>query len=63
MNRYGKITETDLKENQKISDEGLDNTMPIGNYFEQIDDCIHYSDYGNHPYTAPTIIKNTYKRY
>ena len=33
MDRYGKITETYLKENHKILDEALDTTMPIGKYF------------------------------
>ena len=34
MGRYGKITETDLKENHKRFDEALDNTIPIDKYFE-----------------------------
>ena len=30
----GKITEMELKENQKIFDEELETTMPIDKYFE-----------------------------
>ena len=44
MNKYGKFIETDLKENQRGLDEELDTTMPTDKYFEQIDDCIQYSD-------------------
>ena len=58
LDRYGKITETDLKENQKIFYEALDTTMPIEKYFDQIDDWIHYSDGGKKPYTAAKIINN-----
>ena len=36
----------DLKENHNIFDKELDTTMPIGKYFEQIDDCIQYADGG-----------------
>ena len=36
MDRYGKITETDLKENHKRFDEALDTTIAIGKYFEII---------------------------
>ena len=49
---YGKITETDLKENQKRFDEALDTTMPIEKYFQQIDDCIYYSYNVKQPYTS-----------
>ena len=60
MDIYGKITETDLNNNQKKFDEALETAMPIGKYFEQIDDCIQYSDDGKQPYTAAQIIKNDY---
>ena len=60
MYRYEKIIESDLKENQKRFDETLDTTIPIDKYFEQIDDCIQYANYGNQPYTAAHIINNTY---
>ena len=46
MNRYGKVTEMDLKENHKRFDEALDNTIPIDKYFKQIDYCIQYADDG-----------------
>ena len=34
MERYGKIIETGLKENQKRFDETLYNSIPIDKYFE-----------------------------
>ena len=37
MERYGKVIETDRKENQTIFYETLDTTMPIHKYFERID--------------------------
>ena len=46
MGRYGRMTETDLKENLKRFDEALDTAIPIGKYFEQIDDYIQYVDGG-----------------
>ena len=49
MDRYGEISETDLKENQKIFDEALDTITLIDKYFERIYDCIQYSDGGNQP--------------
>ena len=42
IDRYGKITERDLKENQKRFDEVLGNTMAIDKYIEQIDEWIKY---------------------
>ena len=33
IGRYGRIIETDLKENLKRFDETLDTTIPIGKYF------------------------------
>ena len=57
---YGKTTETYLKDNQKIFDEELDNTMIIGNYFDRIDDCINYEYDGNKTYTAAQIINTAY---
>ena len=50
MDRYRKIIEMYLKENQRIFDETLGTTIPISKYFESIDDCIQYADGGNHPY-------------
>ena len=60
IDRYGKITETDRKENQKIFDEALDTNMPIDKYIEKNDDCIQYADGGKHPYTVSHIINNAY---
>ena len=62
MDRYGKITEKKLRENQKKFNEALDNTMLIGKYFEIINDCILDEDYFKHSYTASQIINNDYKR-
>ena len=36
MERYGNITETELKENHKIFDEALETTILIDRYFERI---------------------------
>ena len=57
MNRYGKVTEMDLKENHKRFDEALDNTIPIEKYYEIIDDWIQYADDVKQPHTAAQIIK------
>ena len=60
MDGYGRIIETELKENNKIFDEALNTTTLIDKYFEIIDYCIQYSDYGKHPYTSDQIINNSY---
>ena len=52
MDRYGKIIETHLKENQKRFNEAFDTTMPIDKYFEQMDDCIQYVYDEKQTYTA-----------
>ena len=61
MDRYGKITEIDLKENQNIFNEAFDTTITIEKYFEIIYDCVQYVNDENHPYAAAQIIKHTYK--
>ena len=58
MVRYEKITETKIKDNQKIFDEALGTSMPIDKYFEQTDDCIQYADDVKYPYTPVQIINN-----
>ena len=58
MDRYGNIIETDPKNNHKIFDGALNDTVTIDKYFEQNDDCIYYADNVNHPYTAYHIIIN-----
>ena len=60
MDIYRKITETDLRENQKTFDEALNATMPVDKYFEIIDDFIQYADYDKNIYTSTHIINNTY---
>ena len=60
MDRYGKIIETHLKENQKRFNEAFDTTMPIDKYFEQMDDCIQYVYDEKQTYTAAHIINNAY---
>ena len=62
MDRYGKIIETYLKENQKRFNEAFDTTIPIDKYFEQIDECIQYADYDKQPYTAVQTINNAYNK-
>ena len=52
MGRYGKIIETDLKDNHKIFDRALDTTIPIEKYFERIYDCIKNAEDDNQPYIA-----------
>ena len=60
MDRYRKMTETDLEENRKVFDEILDTTMTIDKYFESIDNCIQYTYDAKQPYTDSQIINNAY---
>ena len=36
--------------------------MPIDKYFEIIDYCNQYSDYGNQPFTSSQIVKNAHNK-
>ena len=60
INRYGKTTETDLKEKQRRFEESLDTTVPIEKYFNIIDNCIHYVDDIKQTYMTSQIIINFY---
>ena len=60
IGRYGRIIETDLKENLKRFDETLDTTIPIGKYFEQINDYIQNVDGGKQTRTPSHIINTDY---
>ena len=60
MDRYGKITETNRKENYNSVDEALDTTIPVDKCFKFIDDCIQYLYYDKQPYVAAQIINNAY---
>ena len=60
IDRYGKIKEMDLKDNQKRFNEALNTIIPIEKYFEIFDDCIKYLDYGKQKYTVAQIINNVY---
>ena len=57
---YGKITETELNDNQNILNEASDTTITIDKYFERIEYCIQYADYGKQQYPASRIINNAY---
>ena len=60
MDRYGKIVETNLKENRKRLNETLDTNIPNVKYFEIIYECIQYLYSVKKPYTLSHIIKNSY---
>ena len=60
MDRYGKISETDLKENHKRFDDALDTIMINNKYFEQIYEFILYVYGRKQQYKSAQIINNAY---
>ena len=62
MERYRKITETDLKYNQNIFDKALETTMTINKYSEKIDSFIYFANYDKQPYMADQISNNAYNK-
>ena len=56
LERYGKITTTDLKYNNQRINEPIDSSLTINKHFEKIDDCIQFADDGKTPYTATQFI-------
>eukprot|EP00566_Odontella_aurita_P016593 CAMPEP_0113569390 /NCGR_PEP_ID=MMETSP0015_2-20120614/24388_1 /TAXON_ID=2838 /ORGANISM="Odontella" /LENGTH=249 /DNA_ID=CAMNT_0000472057 /DNA_START=458 /DNA_END=1203 /DNA_ORIENTATION=+ /assembly_acc=CAM_ASM_000160 len=60
MDRYGKITATDLKENAKRMNEPINTGLPITKYFERIGDCVQFADVGKTPCKHERILQMVY---
>ena len=45
LQRYGKITTSDLMANRRKMDEPLGSSIPIDVYFKRIDECVQFATY------------------
>lgn len=57
MDRYGKITPAELRDNKSRMEEPIDSSQPIDIYWQRVDDCIQYAADGNTPFTAEQILQ------
>ena len=57
MNRYRKITPTDLKDKKLQMNDPIDPSSPLEKHFESIKDCVQFTDDGNTPYTPKKILQ------
>ena len=60
LDRYGKITPADLKDNERRMNEPLDGSQPIDIFFKRIDNAVQYADDGNTPYTPQQILQTVF---
>ena len=60
LQRYGKITASDLTNNKRKMDEPLDNSAPIDVYFKRIDECAQFATDGEMAYTPEQILQTAY---
>jgi hypothetical protein len=60
LDRYGKITASDIEECKKRMNEPIDATQPIDVYFQRIDDCVQYAADGHVAYTIDQILQTAY---
>ena len=60
LQRYGKITTSDLMLNKQKMDAPLDPSVPIDVYFKQIDECVQFATDADTAYTPEQILQTAY---
>jgi hypothetical protein len=60
LERYGRITASDIANCRTKMEAPLDPTQPIDVYFQNIDDCIQFAADGQVPFTALQIVQTAY---
>jgi len=60
LQRYGKITASDLMANKRKMDEPFDPSVPIDVYFKRIDECVQYATDAETAYTSEQILQTAY---
>ena len=60
LQRYGKITASDLMNNKRKMDEPLDPSAPIDVYFKRIDKCVQFATDTETAYTPEQILQTPY---
>ena len=59
IDRYGKITLADLKDNKLRINEPIDPSVSLKKYFKLIDDCVQFDYDGNTLYSPKQILQTT----
>ena len=60
IQRYGKITTSELMANRRKMDEPLDPSVPIDVYFKRIDECVQFATDAETVYTPEQILQTAY---
>ena len=60
LNRYGKITNADLKTNNQRMNQRIDLFLTIDKYYKRIDDCIEYANDGKTPFMTSQVFQKAY---
>jgi hypothetical protein len=60
LERYGRITASDIANCRTKVEAPMDPTQPIDVYFQNIDDCIQFATDGQVPFTALQIVQTAY---
>jgi hypothetical protein len=60
LERYGRITASDIANCRTKMEAPMDPTQPIDVYFQNIDDCIQFATDGQVPFTALQIVQTAY---
>lgn len=60
LDRYGKITPSNVINNDEKMKQPMDVSQPISMYFKRINDCITYATDAETPYTPIQIVQITY---
>jgi hypothetical protein len=60
LERYGKITASDIANCRTRMEAPMDTTRPIDIYFQAIDDCVQFATDGQVPFTATQIVQTAY---
>jgi hypothetical protein len=60
LERYGKITASDIANCRTRMEAPMDTTGPIDIYFQTINDCVQFATDGQVPFTATQIVQTAY---
>jgi hypothetical protein len=60
LERYGRITASDIANCRTQMEAPMDTTRPIDVYFQTIDDCVQFATDGKVPFTASQIVQTAY---
>jgi hypothetical protein len=60
LERYGRITASDIVNCRTRMEAPMDPTQPIDVYFQNIDDCVQFATDGQVPFTALQIVQTAY---